>query len=174
MTDPGPAPADPPAEGPSPFSREWAAKSPPGPAEPWSPGGSGTQQPEEQQHGWGSSAPLRQPSPPPTYQPGHPSEPYLSGGHTGYGAALVDHPKAVPALLTGIIGLALGLVTGVGALVGIAGVVLGRQARRDIDADPARWTGRGKAGAGVLTGAIGLGALAVWIIFFVLVAVLAN
>jgi hypothetical protein len=98
---------------------------------------------------------------------------YGGYGYGGYGGGPVDHPQATPALVTGIIGLALSLACGVGGLTGIAGVVLGGRAKREIDADPARWTGRSKAQAGVVTGAIGLAILVLWVVFFV-VAILAE
>ena len=44
----------------------------------------------------------------------------------------------------------------------------GGRAKREIDGDPARWTGRSKANAGVVTGIIGLGVAALWALFFVI------
>ena len=189
MSDSGSGPGNQPTEGPNPFSREGAADTPSGAADPWSPGAPPPSQPPPDQ------PPTYQPPPPyqppePSSQPGYhgqpggygdrgygpadpgqpryPSEPYLPAGYgayPGYGG-VVDHPKATPALVTGIIGLVLSFACGVGGLVGIAAVVLGTRAKREIDGDPARWTGRSKATTGVLTGSIGLGILAIWIVVF--------
>lgn len=199
MSDQGPGPVDPPAEGPNPFSREGAAEPTPGAAGPWPPAVPPPSPPPAPQ-----SPPAPQPQPPyqpaPPYQPGgysqpgsygdpgygdpgypppgygppgYPVDPYPPAGYGGYGyggygyGGPVDHPQATPALVTGIIGLVLGVACGVGGLTGIAGVVLGTRAKREIDADPARWTGRGKASAGVVTGVIGLGVLVLWILLIV-------
>lgn len=89
-------------------------------------------------------------------QAGYGVSPYQGAApYPAYGMAAVEHPQANAALITGIIGLVLSFSC-VGALVGIAGIVLGTKAKREIDADPARYTGRGKANAGVVTGIIGL------------------
>jgi hypothetical protein len=83
---------------------------------------------------------------PPAGQPG-------GGGWAGY-AAPQTSPKATWALVTGIIALVMGCC-GVLGLVGIASVVLGVQARRDIAASQGRLTGDGAALAGIILGAIG-------------------
>jgi len=130
----------------------------------------------------GTNAPWQQP---PAYDQGVPAygygQPALDQtGHdvgayqgvTNYPAylpAAVQHPQANAALITGVIGM-LTSVTCVGGLVGIAGVVLGTQAKHEIDADPARYTGRGKASAGVITGILGLTGTALWVVFFLAVA----
>jgi hypothetical protein len=114
----------------------------------------------------GYGAPV-QPGTPAAYRP-----PGAQGGGYGppygYGYGPTDHPKAVPALVTGIIGLVLSLFCGVGGLVGIAGIVQGSRAKREIDGDPARWTGRSKAHAGLVTGIIGLAVLGIWAVVFVI------
>jgi hypothetical protein len=71
--------------------------------------------------------------------------------------------KAVGALVCGIIGLA------VCAPVGIAAVVLGRQARGDIAAAGGRLQGDGMAQAGLIMGWISVGLLAVGILVFLIV-----
>ena len=91
------------------------------------------------------------------------------GSYPGYGVPQADHPQSTAALVTGIIGLATGVLCGVGGLVGIAAIVLGLKARREIDGDPARWGGRGKATAGLVMGVVGLVALLGWILLFVLI-----
>ncbi|CAA9315808.1 MAG: hypothetical protein AVDCRST_MAG61-2496 [uncultured Friedmanniella sp.] len=174
MSDSGSGPADQPAERPNPFSREGAADPGPGAVDPWSAGARPPSQSPQFQSPQFQSPPSESPpfQPPPPYQPEPPHQPAgygdypAYGGYPGYGYGSVDHPKATPALVTGILGLTLSFACGVGGLAGIAGVVLGSRAKREIDADPARWTGRGKATAGVLTGAIGLAILVVWVIAF--------
>ena len=64
-----------------------------------------------------------------------------------------QHPQAVLAMVLGIVGLVFSGVC-VGGLIGIAGIVLGRKARNEIDAKPGRYTGRGMATAGLVTGII--------------------
>ena len=91
------------------------------------------------------------------------------GSYPGYGQPPADHPQSTAALVTGIIGLVTGLLCAVGGVVGIAGIVLGLKARREIDGDPARWGGRGKATAGLAMGVAGLVALLGWVLLFVLI-----
>lgn len=102
--------------------------------------------------------------------PGYGVSPY-PGGYggmvPGYGAPSVQHPQATPALITGIIALVTGTLFGVGGLVGIAAIVLGVKARREIDSDPSRYEGRGKATAGLVLGVVGLAALVVWVLLLV-------
>lgn len=142
-------------------------------------------QPPATPYGQPSAAPYGQPDPtpygqpsanppyeqPPAYgapgydQSGYGVNPYQGGyGYPAYGAAAPEHPSATPALITGIIGLVLSFFCGVGAIVGIAGIALGRRATSEIDADPARYTGRSKANAGFIMGIVGLGILVLWVI----------
>lgn len=89
-----------------------------------------------------------EPAPNP-YQPSY-------GGYAPYGVVPAAHPKSTPALIFGILGLVLGLSCGVGGLLGIGGIVNGRVARREIDADPQRYTGRSMANAGFGLGIAGV------------------
>ncbi len=110
---------------------------------------------------------------PPSAYP-HPAYPSPGIGPVPWSLTGQDHPQANAALVTGIVGLVLGLAFGIGGLVGIVGVVLGRRVQRAIDGDPARWTGRGKAHAGVVTGVMGLVALVLWVALFLAVALLSR
>ena len=92
------------------------------------------------------------------YQPAY-------GGYGSYGVVPTQHPQAVLAMVLGIVGLVLSGVC-LGGLVGIAGIVLGRKARREIDAEPGRYTGRGMATAGLVTGIISLAFSALIVIGF--------
>ena len=73
------------------------------------------------------------------------------------GVVRVPHPLAPRALLMGLLGVVLGALCGVGGIVGLLGVLTGREARRDIDAYPDRYDGRAMATAGLVTGIVGLG-----------------
>ena len=68
-----------------------------------------------------------------------------------YGYPPVQNQKALLALIFGISGFVL-VSAFIGGFIGIAGIVLGRKARREIDADPQRYTGRAMATAGFWLG----------------------
>jgi Domain of unknown function (DUF4190) len=112
-------------------------------------------------------------TPPPTYAnpsppygtpaPAYGSNPYemspyapTYGTSSPYGAAPVSHPQATTALIFGILGIVFGFSCGIGGLLGIGGIVQGRKARNEIDAQPGRYTGRSSAVAGIVTGVIGV------------------
>jgi hypothetical protein len=73
---------------------------------------------------------------------------YGSGGP--YDTPAVQHPQAIIAMVLGILGLA------VCPLIGIAALVLGSKARKEIDAAPGRFAGRGMATAGFVLGIISI------------------
>jgi hypothetical protein len=73
-----------------------------------------------------------------------------------YGVVQVSHPKAGTAMVFGILGVVLGLSCGIGGLLGIPGILQGRKARDEIDAEPGRYSGRSQAVAGIVTGVIGV------------------
>ena len=105
----------------------------------------------------------------PPYQPAY-------GGSTPYAVVQVSHPKAGTAMVFGILGIVLGLSCGIGGLLGIAGIVQGRRARDEIDAEPGRYSGRSQAVAGVITGTIGvvIAALAVVGIIVLVIVTIAS
>ena len=82
------------------------------------------------------------------YQPGY-------GGYSPYGVVAIQHPRAVSAMVLGILGIVLAASCGIGGFLGIGGIVLGRKARNEIDAEPGRYAGRSQAVAGIVTGTIG-------------------
>jgi hypothetical protein len=83
----------------------------------------------------------------PTFGSASPYQPdYGSSG--SYGVPAVQHPQAIIAMVLGILGLA------VCPLIGIAAIVLGNKARKEIDAAPGQFTGRGMATAGFVLGII--------------------
>jgi len=96
------------------------------------------------------------PPPPPPEGPG--------GGQPGYGYGGYAQPqtnkKAIWALVTGLVGL---LCCG---LVGIAGIVLGNQAKAEIDGSGGAQTGRGMAQAGFILGIVALGLMVLQVILF--------
>ena len=73
-----------------------------------------------------------------------------------YGTVQVSHPKAATAMVFGILGVVFGLSCGIGGLLGIPGILQGRKARDEIDAEPGRYSGRSQAVAGIVTGTIGV------------------
>jgi Domain of unknown function (DUF4190) len=93
-------------------------------------------------------------------------------GPTPYVVVQVNHPKATTAMVFGILGIVLGLSCGLGGLLGIAGIVQGRRARDEIDAQPGRYGGRSQAVAGVVTGIIGVVIAALAIVLVVVVILL--
>ena len=101
---------------------------------------------------------------------GYAAAPY-AGGYGGsypdYGAPAIPHPQATAALVTGIIAAVFAGLCGVGGLVGIASIVLGAKARREIDGDPARYTGRGQATAGLVLGITSVVLMVVWVLVIV-------
>jgi hypothetical protein len=112
--------------------------------------------------------------PPPTYG----SNPYeytpyqpAYGGTIPYGLVQVSHPKAGTAMVFGILGIVFGLTCGIGGLLGIPGIVQGRKARAEIDAEPGRYSGRSQAVAGIVTGTIGL-VIAALVIVLAVVAII--
>ncbi len=85
----------------------------------------------------------------------------------GAGYVLPNHPQATTALILGIVGLALC------PFVGIGGFVLGGRARREIDASPGQWSGRGVATAGWVLGIIAIVYAALVLVYVVVLGVVA-
>lgn len=90
-----------------------------------------------------------------------------------YGVLPVSHPQSSTALVFGILGLVLAFSCIVGGFLGIAGIVQGRKARNEIDAQPGRYGGRSQAVAGIVTGTIGV-VFAVLFTGFLVVAIVAG
>ena len=97
-------------------------------------------------------------------QPGYGVNPYQQ---PVYGYVPPNHPQATTALILGIVGLALC------PFVGIAGFVLGGRVRREIDAAPGQWGGRGLATAGWVLGIISIVYAALVLAYIVVIAVVA-
>lgn len=170
----GPAPGTPGSAAPQVDPQPWAQPptagpgqpphAEPAPYEPAPPYGQ-----RDQGSGYGSPE-----QPPYGVAPGYGVSPYpggYGGAYPDYGTAAPDHPQATAALVTGIVALVLSPLLGLGGLVGIASVLLGAKARREIDSDPARYGGRAKATAGLVLGVIAIVTLVGWILLALLVVV---
>ncbi|MGO1974049.1 MAG: DUF4190 domain-containing protein, partial [Propionibacteriaceae bacterium] len=85
------------------------------------------------------------------------------GGYGAYGGFSYarTHPQATIAMVLGILGW---FTCG---LTGIPAIILGLKARREIDADPSSYTGRGQATAGLVLGIIGVCLIVVYVFLFV-------
>lgn len=92
--------------------------------------------------------------------------PYQVNPYGAWPPAPPSHPAAVPALVMGLIAIITMWGCGITGLLGIGGIIQGRQALRAIDAEPGRWSGRGMAMGGFVTGLIAviLSALAVGVV----------
>ncbi|HET9873421.1 MAG TPA: DUF4190 domain-containing protein [Propionibacteriaceae bacterium] len=99
------------------------------------------------------------------YQPNpYEPSPYQAGGGYGpYGVPPSNHPQATVALVLGVVGLTLCPLLGPGALI------VGNKARKAIDAEPYRFTGRGMATAGIVLGVVGTLYMVSIIVLFLLV-----
>ena len=89
------------------------------------------------------------------------------GGSTPYGMASysappVQHPQATLALILGILGLA------ACPFVGIAALVIGNKARKQIDAAPGQFAGRGMATAGLVMGIVSVALIVLMVLIVVL------
>jgi hypothetical protein len=125
--DPPPSPSEPPQNPPS-----WDTyQQPPAPSFPSAPYG----QPAYGQPAYG--------------QPAYGQPAY---GQPNFGQ--VPHPEANTALIMGIVSLAGTFVCGILCVVGPFAWAKGAKVRREIDADPQRWSGRGEATAGYVMGII--------------------
>jgi hypothetical protein len=89
------------------------------------------------------------------YQPSY-------GSYAPYGVQATQHPQATLGMILGIVGVA------ACPPVGIAGLVLGNKARKEIDAEPGRYSGRGMATAGFVLGIISVGFMVMWVLFIAL------
>jgi uncharacterized protein DUF4190 len=97
------------------------------------------------------------------YQPAY-------GASSPYGMVPVSHPQSTTAMIFGILGIVFGLSCGIGGLLGIPGIIQGRRARNEIDAQPGRYAGRSQAVAGIVTGTIGV-VIAALVVVVVVIAV---
>jgi hypothetical protein len=110
-----------------------------------------------------------QPYQQPYAQPGYPQQGYGQGYAQGYAQpfpSAPNHPSANTALVLGIVALGGGFVCGLPILAGPFAWYMGAKVKREIDAEPMRYGGRGEANAGMILGIVatvllGLAVLAV-------------
>lgn len=141
----------------------------PGEDQPQSPPGGPTPQPPPPPPGqaptpppvYGQTTPQSQPPPPPPPNHGQAPPP-------GYGPPTRTNPKATWAMILGILGMVC-----CGLFAGIPAIVLGHQARGEIDASIGTQEGRGMATAGFVLGIIST-AISVLYIAFMIVAIAAG
>ncbi len=101
-----------------------------------------------------------------SYPPPPPPPGYGASPTPGYGPMRTTNGKATAALVCGICAFV------ICPLTAIAAVILAPQAKREIDASPQTQDGRGMAEAAHIIGWIGLGWLALWVLFFVAVFII--
>ena len=75
-------------------------------------------------------------------------------GQVPYGMAPMPHPQANTAMILGIVGLVGTFLCGILVVLGPFAWAMGARARREIDAEPHRWSGRSEATTGYVTGII--------------------
>lgn len=98
--------------------------------------------------------------PPPAPPPSGPWQPpQQQSGPGGFGAAPQDNGKATAALVVGILG-----VVCVPLIASIVAIVLGVQAKNEIDRSNGAQTGRGKAVAGIVLGWLGIAWVVLWVL----------
>jgi hypothetical protein len=118
-----------------------------------------TAQPYAQPYPQPGAQPYPQPYPQPSGQ--EVSSPYASSyPATPYGAApgytfAPQHPLGVASLITGIAGLVLGFVCGVGFLAGPVALGLALTGRKQMREQPGRWSATNTLTAGLVIGAVG-------------------
>ncbi len=100
------------------------------------------------------------------YQPSY-------GGYGSYGVAPTRHPRAVLALVLGIISVVFASAC-VGGVIGIPAIMISRKTRSEMDATPGRYTGRGMATAGLVMGIFGVVLSVLFIIAFVTTGVMTS
>jgi hypothetical protein len=75
-------------------------------------------------------------------------------GQNPYGQITIPHPEATSAMILGIVALAGTFVCGFLIVVGPFAWAKGAKVRREIDAEPQRWSGRSEATAGYVMGIV--------------------
>jgi len=130
-----------------------------------------------QPYGSGPGEPDRRPQDPPA-PPAYPTNPYAEAqppqpgpdqgqaysqgyGQPAYGQgyaqpfpSVPNHPSANTALVLGIVALGGGFVCGLPVLAGPFAWYMGAKVKREIDAEPMRYGGRGEANAGMILGIV--------------------
>jgi hypothetical protein len=105
-------------------------------------------------------------------QPGYPQPGYGQGYAAPYPSA-PNHPSANTALVLGIVALGGGFVCGLPILAGPFAWFMGAKVKREIDADPQRYGGRGEANAGMILGIVATALLALALLAILVVVAIA-
>jgi hypothetical protein len=124
----------------------------------------------------GPGQPYQQPYAQPGAQPGYPQQGYGQGYAQGYAQPLPsapNHPSANTALVLGIVALGGGFVCGLPILAGPFAWYMGAKVKREIDAEPMRYGGRGEANAGMILGIVATSLLALAVLTIVVVIAIA-
>lgn len=117
-----------------------------------------------------------QPYQQPYAQPGYPQQGYGQGYAQGYAQpfpSAPNHPSANTALVLGIVALGGGFVCGLPILAGPFAWYMGAKVKREIDAEPMRYGGRGEANAGMILGIVATSLLALAVLTIVVVIAIA-
>ena len=135
-----------------------SGQTPPPGHQPPPPPGYGQQPPGygQQPPNWGGAYP-----PPPQYPPGY-GYPYPQ-----YAPPPPKHSQATPAMVFGIVSLAGLFACVVPILLAPVAWILGAKAVKEIDANPAAYSGRGEANAGKILGIVGTCLIALAIVALV-------
>ncbi|MBJ7530173.1 MAG: hypothetical protein JHD04_11725 [Nocardioides sp.] len=141
---------------------------------------SGQGQPPEPQAPYGSSSQQGPYGQPPATQP-YGQQPYgqpygqqpWAGQPYGYAAPTTTHPQANTALVLGIVAIGGMFVCGLPVLVSPFAWYVGAKAKREIEAEPGRWSGRSEANTGMVLGIVGTALLALGVLAAVLLVTLA-
>ncbi|MCM3514869.1 hypothetical protein [Nocardioides sp. P86] len=141
---------------------------------------SGQGRPPEPQAPYGQASSAQGPyGQPPATQPygqqpyGQPygQQPY--GQPYGYAAPTTTHPQANTALVLGIVAIGGMFVCGLPVLVSPFAWYVGAKAKREIEAEPGRWSGRSEANTGMVLGIVGTVLLGLGVLAAVLLVTLA-
>lgn len=109
-------------------------------------------------------------------QPGYPQaygQPAYGQGYPQPFPSVPNHPSANTALVLGIVALGGGFVCGLPILAGPFAWFMGAKVKREIDADPSRYGGRGEANAGMILGIVATVLLALAVLAIVAVIAIA-
>lgn len=137
---------------------------------------SGQGRPPEPQAPYGQASSAQGPygQPPATQPYGQPygQQPW-AGQPYGYAAPTTTHPQANTALVLGIVAIGGMFVCGLPVLVSPFAWYVGAKAKREIEAEPGRWSGRSEANTGMVLGIVGTVLLGLGVLAAVLLVTLA-
>ncbi|KQP63358.1 DUF4190 domain-containing protein [Nocardioides sp. Leaf285] len=133
---------------------------------------SGQGQPPEPQAPYGQASSQQGPYGQQPYGQPYGQQPW-AGQPYGYAAPTTTHPQANTALVLGIVAIGGMFVCGLPVLVSPFAWYVGARAKREIEAEPGRWSGRSEANTGMVLGIVGTALLALGVLAAVLLVTLA-